>query len=467
MSDPASPWAVDGVRESRIEPLEGEHATRFAIVGGGFTGLALALHLAREVGGERVRVLERGRLGAGASTRNSGMIGPGVWGPYHRLVARLGNERARATFAATEAAVREATALIAREGLDAELVRGRQCKVASSTAGRQALQAEARALRADGFDVGWLEGDALGRPSGASRYLAALVYPDTATVQPWRLLRSLRERLERLGVRLHEHSAVRSLRTRANGVTLDCAGGTLTAERVVLATNAALPELGALRHRVFPVAAHLMRTPPLPADALRRLGLDERTAVIENRRIFNYFRLTTDARLVFGGGRPFVPAHGATTSSAPTRRGRAALERELRRLFPDVPELSPERLWSGVMGFTIDNWPVLADVGDARVVAAGAWCGHGLALSLGGGRTLAARLLGQGDPRNLEPPWFRERAPLVPPGPWLRPSLAAYIASLHALDVRDALQHAFGARRTVVPADPAISSISRRRSTSR
>jgi len=450
VSDPDSPWAIDGAHPPAARPLDGEHHARFAIVGGGFTGLVLALHLARNIGGDRVCVLERGRLGAGASTRNSGMIGPGIQGPYHRLVARLGNERARMTFAATEAAVREATALIVEEGLDAQLVRGRQCKVAATVSGRRALHAEARALRADGFDVGWLEGDTLGRTAVNARYLAALVYPDTATIQPWLLVRALRERLEGLGVRLHEHTAVRSLRTRATGVTLDCSAGTLKAERVVLATNAALPELGALRHRVFPVGAHLMRSTPLPADALQRLGLDERTALIENRRIFNYFRLAADNRLVFGGGRPFLPARGAQTSCEPTRQGRAGIDRELRRLFPDVPELAPERLWSGVMGFTIDNWPVISGSADARIVAAGAWCGHGLALSLGGGRTLAARLLGQCDPNGFEPPWFRERAPLVPPGPWLRPALCTYIGSLRALDIGAALGHALHSRRPAV-----------------
>jgi gamma-glutamylputrescine oxidase len=210
----------------------------------------------------------------------------------------------------------------------------------------------------------------------------------------------------------------------------------LTARRAVVATAGYTPALGLLRGRLLPVQLQALATAPLPAAALDHLGWRGREGIVEARQLFDYFRLTADDRLVFGGGAPRYPL-GGRCGRRSERRALARLEREMRRRLAAVPgiaDLPVTHAWTGVIGCVLDALPAIGPRRDRPgVVQLLGWCGHGLALSVAAGAWAAAMLDGEA-PAAL--PWFRDRPPLLPFEPlrWL-----AFRAVVTGMALRDRL----------------------------
>jgi gamma-glutamylputrescine oxidase len=135
-----------------------------------------------------------------------------------------------------------------------------------------------------------------------------------------------------------------------------------------------------------------------------------RECIVDSRKLFNYFRLTPDNRIVFGGG---APAYGP--QAMPDYED---LERELYQTFPESHALHVKHRWGGTIDYTIDGLPVVGPVSaDGNVFHAAGFCGHGIALGVRAGRWVADAIVAV--PERKLHPGFRNTAPLVP-GDWLR-----------------------------------------------
>jgi glycine/D-amino acid oxidase-like deaminating enzyme len=431
----------------RRPPPAGTVRADVAIVGGGFAGLSAALHLCDRAPGARVLVLEAGGVGAGASGRTTGMLGPGVGQSLAALVGRLGRARAAALYRATLGAVTDARSLIAREGIDCDLVMGGQLVRARTRACRARLAAQARLMRELALPVEVLDDDACARairlppaPGAGDDGPAALRLPVAGTLHPGKLLAGLAAAAERRGVVIHEDARVAALDTtawRGWPVRLELANGArVIAHDVVVAAAGYAPSLGLLRGRVLPVHLQALATAPLAPAAVAELGWERGEGVVEARRVFNYFRLTADGRIVFGGGTPRYRWGGRLDGGDGGGAGvaaRADLEAELGRTFPAALGLRVERAWSGVIGYTTDTLPAIGRLrGRPGVVHVGGWSGHGVALSLASGPWVAALVHDRADGADL--PWFRERPPLVPFEPLRWTAFRATVAAMRALD---------------------------------
>jgi len=271
---------------------------------------------------------------------------------------------------------------------------------------------------------------------GSPLYVGGLAYPLAANLDPVKLVRELARAARERGARILEHARAlhvapgRPARLLVASASAPALGGEsrdatatgrrpveLLADRVVLATNAFTPRLGFLRGRVRPLVTHVLATEPLEPRRVAALGWPGREGCIEARRVFHYFRLDAANRLLFGGG--------VGTREDP--REHARLERELVRVFPALEGVKAARRWAGTMGFTRDRLPVLGELrGAPGVLHAGAWCGHGVALSLASGARIAELVAGRRPVRSL--PWHRGSAPLVPPG------VGAFLAALKVAD---------------------------------
>lgn len=401
------------VRTAPLDPTAG-HEAEVVIVGGGLTGLSAAYHLLRARPGLDLLLVERDGLGAGATGRSTGMLTPGVGQDLPGQLRRLGPARARRMYEATLAAVRDAAALIAREAIECDLRLGGQLVLARGPGGRRRLQALGDALRrlelpceplddearAAALRVAWAPSPGPGP--------AALRLPVAGTLDPVALARGLAARVQALGGRVHTGTPVR-----LDGERLRLArGGAVRAERVVAAAGGLAPALGLQRGRVLPLVLRALATEPLSPEARAALGWAGGEGVIDSRRLFDYVRLTADDRVVFGAGRPAYRWGGRPGPDALGPRARAALETELGRLFP--PGLAPavRSAWSGQIDYTLDGLPVVGfDRRRPRVLHAGGWCGHGIALSLASGAWVAALLSGEAP---ADQPWLRAAAPWVP-----------------------------------------------------
>lgn len=408
-----------------------------AVVGGGIAGLSAAYHLRRRLPAGEVVVLEADRVGAGATGRSTGMLGPGVGGSIVDLRRRLGDERAGAAFAATLTAVRRLVGLVRAEGLDCGLAERAQVHAALDARGARGLEARAAALTELGFEVPLLDAARVRGVLGAAPYRAGLRFADAALVDPDRLCLELARVLRARGVRVLEGTRVAALHPGVADVSLETSAGVVRADRVVLATNAYTPGLGRLAGQVVPLHTHAVLTRRLRPDEVAALAWPGREAIVGTRRFFEYFRLTSDDRLLFGGG-PAIYRRargdrraGATHAARP--RVWRRLEREIARLLPPLAGVRIARRWAGPLGFTRDQLPIVGPLPDApRVLASVGWCGHGLALSALAGEVVAAAAAGEAPPLPL--PGWRGRAPRLPADPVRGLGLACYLAGLNLAD---------------------------------
>lgn len=391
------------------------------VIGAGLTGLSAAYHILKTFPGRQVIVLEADRIGAGASGRNTGMLTPGVGQNLAALVRRFGAESARGLYEVSLDAVRYVGRLTAEEGIDCDLQMNGQLILARGSAGPARLGRQARLLEKLGLPHEVLGAQKLNqtlrlpstpRASTSAHRALAVRLPIAGTLHPGQLLLGLANRVRELGGELYERSPVRSI-GRDKPVSLQLAAGTkVQADNVVLATSAFTPDLRVFRGRLLPVHLRVLLTEPLDASSMTRIGWEGRECVTDSRRIFNFFRLTASNEIAFGGGIPRYRWGGATEEDASANADVRRLAAELTRTLGADLDIRIAGHWQGVIGYSADALPVVHRLRiNSSVLYAGAWCGHGIALSVYSGTWLAEILAGR---KTTDLPWFRDRPPRVP-----------------------------------------------------
>jgi gamma-glutamylputrescine oxidase len=418
-------------------------------VGGGLAGLSATYHLIQERPELDIVLLEANRVGSGASGRNTGMLGPRVGRSLVDLCRRYGETDARRLYQATIDAVSQVKALIYAEKIACDLEETPQVKAAVTSQQVDALQAEGRMLEKLGFAGSWYDEDQMAAISPV-RYRAGLCYPDSALLNPVRLCRELKRIVLRRGVRVHEQTRVSGF-TRGNPLTLALPGGTLTAAQVLLATDAYTPQLGLLKGQLIPLQTHVIQTERLSVEQLGRLNWPGRTPFFEASHIFNYYRLTPDNRILFGGGRPLYQAatkdrHSGATDLADPRVWEDQAKVFAKR-FPALADVAIVKRWAGTVGMTLDHLPVVGELAEAPgILFAGGWNGHGVALATASGATMADFVMRRRSAR-MDFPWVRGRAPKVPPDPLRALGLSAYLTGLGLADRLQLLRESLNRRR--------------------
>ncbi len=389
-----------------------------AVIGGGLTGLSAAHHLLSLRPGARVVLLEADRIGAGASGRTTGMLGPGVGQSFTALVRRLGLAKAQATYRATLRAVEYTRDLIRSESIDCELAMTGQLVIARSNAARARLAAQAALFETGGIPFEMLNDSELAArirlaPAPAHGGPAALRLPLAGILHPMKLVAGLAERVVGRGGQIFEKTRVSAVRDRRPVRIETQDGGEVIADEVVAATAAYTQDIGLLRGRILPLHLQVLVTQPLGSEARAAIGWDGLEGVLDGRRIFSYFRLTADGRIVFGGGMPRYRWGGATDDNGAA----PALERlslELLRTFPAGARLEVAKGWTGVIDYVADALPAIQrSKRNPAIVHVVGWCGHGIALAVASGEWVAALMANGAEPEDL--PWFRNDPPLIAP----------------------------------------------------
>lgn len=399
-----------------------------AILGGGLAGLSTAHHLLERRPGARIVVLEAEQLGAGASGRTTGMLSPGVGQSVVALASRLGPERAKATYEATLRAVQTAAALIEREQIPCELELSGQLVLARSPQESRRLATTLATLRALDLPVEVLDEQAASRAvrlrprrPGALPGPAALRHPIAGLLHPLKFLNGLAARVRSRGGAVYEAARVLEVQEQPQSVRLRTAACEVIAGEVIIAVAGYSAGLPHLPGRVLPVHLQALCTHPLDAEQRALIGWSGREGILDGRRLFSYARLTSEQRIVLGGGMPrYRLGRGAHTESAPSEssdatRALGALARDLHAVFPTPPDrpLRIDRGWTGIIGYTVDALPSIARApGRARTYHLVGWCGHGIALAIAAGEWMASLLCDGAAPEDL--PWFRPQPPLVP-----------------------------------------------------
>ena len=372
-------------REPPAAPLLGIASADVGIVGGGLAGLSAALYLA--AGGHRVVLLEAERLGAGASGRNGGQVLPGYACSQQKLAELVGRADARALWDLSVQGVALLKQRMQEQQIECDWQPG-HLHVATRQRHVDELRAWQLELRDHcGYPGTQLLGLAATRELLAStRYIGALFDPDAGHLHPLRYLLGLARSAQRAGVAVHEQS--RALGYAAGGpraLRVRTADGELRCDQLLLTGNALLGNVAPpLARRILPVGTYMLATAPLGA-ALAGSLIANGAAVSDMNWILDYFRRTSDHRLLFGGR----VSYGGLDErgSLPATRAR------LLRVFPQLADVRIDHHWGGWLDLTMNRAP------DFGRLAPNVWylqgfSGHGVALTGIAGQVVAEAIAG-------------------------------------------------------------------------
>ena len=380
-------YAATATPPPPFAPARGEIACDVVVVGGGYTGLSAALHLAQA--GVDVRLLEAHRVGFGASGRNGGQLGSGQRVDQPELEARLGRDAARALWDMGEDAKALVKSLIAQHDIDAQLRPGIVYAELSDRGTRAAHRLAAHMANTYGYDrLEPLDRRALRAIVASPAYRGGVLDHGAAHLHPLRLAFGLAQAAAQAGAVLHEGSHVTRLtppdrhggKVRLRTVE----GATITADHAILACNGYLDGLmPAVAARVMPINNFILTTEPLGDRAASVLSRP--VAVSDSRFVVNYFRLTPDNRLLFGGGETYgyrFPRDLAAQARGP-----------MLKVFPHLADVRIDHAWGGTLAITRSRLPAFLRPAPG-VLSASGYSGHGVGLAVLAGRAMAQALAG-------------------------------------------------------------------------
>ncbi|MEL7100374.1 MAG: FAD-binding oxidoreductase [Pseudomonadota bacterium] len=377
---PASWYAATTDQLAPFAPLRGEVRADVCVVGGGYTGLSAALHLAEA--GQRVVLLEAQRVGFGASGRNGGQLGSGQRVEQPALERMVGLDDARKLWALGQDAKALVKDLIARHDIDCFLRPGVAHAASSAAAMAEARETAEHMHRVYGYDSKVLEGDDFAAICPSPDYVGGVLDTDAAHLHPLRFALGLARAAVGAGAALHERSEVTAL----DGTSVHTVAGVVRADHVILACNGYLGALqGGVAARVMPINNFIAATAQLE-DPARVLAHD--VAVADDRFVVNYFRLSHDGRLLFGGGESYGYRFPRDLD--------AVVRKPMARVFPHLRNVSFDYVWGGTLAITMARLPYLAHVAPG-VLSASGYSGHGVGTATHAGQLMARAILGEAD----------------------------------------------------------------------
>ena len=346
---------VDQLDSTTEEPfaLTGSKETDLVIIGGGFTGLWTALLASEANPGRRIVILESETVGYGASSRNGGFCdaslthglenGVSHWPEEMPTLVRLGRENLNGIIETTE-----------RHNIDCDVEKTGEINVATEQWQVEQLLESANLAKSFGEDIQFLDSSAVKEQVNSPTYLAGLWNRDGALMlDPGKLVRGLQDTVTSLGVAIFEKSPVVDLTKSGNKIVVSTQNGQVSADRVVIATNAFNPVLKKIRRYVIPVYDHVLVSEPLSSSQLQSLNWSNRQGVGDSGNQFHYYRLTKSNRVLWGG----YDAHyyfGNRMGSEVENNDQtfSTLAEHFFETFPQLEGLSFTHKWSGPIGTT-------------------------------------------------------------------------------------------------------------------
>ncbi len=380
--------------------LEGETRADVCILGGGFTGLSAALHLAEA--GLDVVVLEAGQVGSGASGRNGGQLHTGQRRDQNYLEGAVGLDDARKLWGLAEEAKALVRDLVARHAISCDLTDG---LILADHKARHVPESHAYAAHLRdtyGYEaLEPLDREQIHALVGSPAYHGGVLDKGAGHLHPLNFARGLAQAARRAGARIHEWSRVTQVNEEADLTITTANGARVKADFLLECGNGLMDGLDRqVDAHVMPICNYIAATEPLGARA--REIIANNAAVADSRFVVNYFRLSPDGRLLFGGGESYKRG---LLDDVP-----GFVRPYMLRVFPQLDDVRIEYGWGGVLGITMSRLPYVRRRSGRVLVSAG-YSGQGVALAPLFGKILAEAVLKR--PERLD---LLEKLP-VPPFP--------------------------------------------------
>lgn len=382
----ASYYAASANLDPDLPPLHGSTQADVCIIGAGYTGLSAALHLRER--GFSVVVLEAERVGWGASGRNGGQVGTGQRRPQHELEQRLGKPHARLLWDLGLEAVQLVRELIARHAIRCDLREG-ILHVGWKPRDDEHLRSEVAHLQSA---YGYTHCRHVGRDearelSGSEVFCGGMLDEGSVHLHPLNYTLGLAQAAIDAGARIHERSRVTGY-SRGEPMRVHTTQGDVRADRVILACNGYLERLEPrIAGRVMPINNFMLATEPLDEEAASRIN-PRNLGIQDSRFVINYWKLSADNRLLFGGGENYRRGFPADI--------RSFVRKHMLEIYPQLADTRIDYGWGGTLAITLKRMPAIGHL-EAGLYHALGYSGHGIPTATLAGKLLAETIAGHSD----------------------------------------------------------------------
>jgi len=374
-------------RRLDLPAFDGSRRADVCIIGGGYTGLSSALHLARR--GYRVVLLEARKPGWGASGRNGGQLCSGQRRDQVALEGMLGRADARRLWELAEAAKQTARELIAEYGIDCDLKPGIAYPNHKPGYDRDS-RAYVELLRAeyDYRQIEFLDAGQMAELVGSDSYYGGTLDMGAGHLHPLNYALGLAAAALDAGAEIYRDSPVNGYREGSpNRVETD--RGVVEAEHLVLACNGYLGKLEPrVAGKIMPINNFIVATEPLSAAELEVINPRD-VAIADSRFVVNYYRLSADKRLLFGGGENYRSNFPADIANF--------VRKPMLAVYPQLADKRIDYAWGGTLAVTLNRLPHFGRLGRHNTYFAQGYSGQGVALATLAGKLIAEALSGEAE----------------------------------------------------------------------
>lgn len=417
-------YAATATRQTDYPTLSGSVQVDVCIVGGGFTGLNSAIELAER--GYKVAVVEARKMGWGASGRNGGQLIRGVGHGVEQFEKHIGSEGVLAMKHMGLEAVEIVRQRVAKYQIDCDLTWG-YCDLANKRRHIEGFFEDLQELQALGYrhELRLLDKTQMHEVVGSENYLGGMIDMGSGHLHPLNLALGEAAAADSLGVQLFERSPVTRI-DYGPQVRVHTAQGHIQAEQLILGCNAYMNQLNPkLGGQVLPAGSYIIATEPLSEEQAQRL-IPQNMALCDQRVALDYYRLSADRRLLFGGA--------CNYSGRDPKDIVAFMRPKMLKVFPELANTRIDFAWGGMIGIGANRLPQIGRLPEQpNVYFAQAYSGHGVNATHLAGRLLAEAIHGQSNGFDL---FAKVPHMTFPGGPALRsPLLAAGMLWHRLLDL--------------------------------
>lgn len=400
----------------RNKPLDRDMTADVAIIGGGYTGLSAAYHLARRFPHKRIILLEARGVGHGGSGRNGAMILPQMNNEYMNIYHDPQSHKRM--YAVTVANMQAIQALLKEQGTDCDLEMKGGVLVIVGRDQVQGYREYCTKAQSLGIPVEFWDRERTRQALGTDVYHAAVYEPNAGDIHPMKLVAAYKKAAESAGAIIYEDSPVLEIQ---EGERISLRVGerrhTVTAQALFLATNGYTCKLGYLTNTIVPAHVLMAVTPPLDAAVFDAIGWKSRLSFSDTRTLLFHLGTSRDNRIMIGAGNVEYFFNNGVAYRGDLRQGAALLRQELVRIYPKLAQVGFEKVWSGVIAVTLDQNQTVGVTGKHRNIYYGmGYCGHGVNLAFLFGRIMADLYAGEGA-QWADLPFVKDRPLPCPPEP--------------------------------------------------
>ena len=374
-----------------LQPLDGSCRADVCIVGGGYTGLSSALHLASR--GYKVVLLEARKVGWGASGRNGGHLGSGQRKDQISLEKMLGNATALQLWELAQEAKTVSRGLIAEYGIECDFKYG-----AAHPNHKPGFDTETRTYvehlrnHYQYHQIEFLERDEMAALVGSEGYYGGSMDYGAGHLHPLNYVLGLAHAAKQNGAILHESTSVEGYQE-GSTIRVTTNRGTVEADSIVLACNGYLGKLDRrLAGKIMPINNFMVATEPLGEELVNEINPKD-IAISDSRFVVNYYRLSADKRLLFGGGENYRQNFPEDIKSF--------VSKPMLEVYPQLADTAIDYAWGGTLAVTLNRMPHFGRLGKHNTYFAQGYSGHGVAMATLAGKLIAEAIAGESEKFDL------------------------------------------------------------------